>query len=354
MAERLRIGMIGCGEIAVQTAKGIAASTLGQHVMVMDTDARVAGDLGATYGVPHTTEVEELLANPQVDAVYIAVPHYLHAPLAIQAAQAGKHVLVEKPIATSLAEADDMIAAARDAHVTLSVAYLAQVDPVAQTMHRLVAAGAIGNVVGTRIVYRGDKPESYWHGGYSGRIQTDWRTSKAKSGGGVLIMNTIHDLNTLRFITGLEVVRVSAEYETFTTPVEVEDYVAATYRYDNGAIGTLEAGSAIRGRDPLREVNRIYGDAGQILFSNPARIFVTQAVEGLQAGQWQDLPAPTGSHGGDRAAMIDGFAGAVLNGRPPVVQAEDGRAALQIALAAYQAGQEHRTITLGPVAKPTT
>ena len=89
MAARLRIGMIGCGEIAVQTARGIAASTLGQHVMVMDTDAHVAGDLGATYGVPHTTKVEDLLANPQVDAVYIAVPHFLHAPLAIQAAQAG-------------------------------------------------------------------------------------------------------------------------------------------------------------------------------------------------------------------------------------------------------------------------
>jgi UDP-N-acetyl-2-amino-2-deoxyglucuronate dehydrogenase len=346
MADRLRIGMIGCGEIAVQTAKGIAASTLGQHVMVMDTDARVAGDLGATYGVPHTTRVEELLANPAVDAVYIAVPHFLHAPLTIQAAQAGKHVLVEKPIATTLEEADAMIAAAGAAQVTLSVAYLAQVDPVAQTMRRLVAAGAIGKVVGTRIVYRGDKPESYWHGGYSGRITTDWRTSKAKSGGGVLIMNTIHDLNTLRFITGLEVVRVAAEYETFTTPVEVEDYIALTYRYSNGAIGSLEAGSAIRGRDPIREVNRIYGDAGQLLFSNPARIFVSRAHEGLQAGEWQDLPVPAGNKGGDRAAMIDGFAGAVLNGKPPLVRAEDGRAALQIALAAYQSGQEHRTVGL--------
>ncbi|MGI8914358.1 MAG: Gfo/Idh/MocA family protein [Chloroflexota bacterium] len=352
MAEKLSIGMIGCGEIAVQTAKGIAASTLGQHVMVMDTDDRVAGDLGATYGVPHTTRVEELLANSAVTAVYIAVPHFLHAPLAIQAARAGKHVLVEKPIATTLAEADAMIAAARDAHVTLSVAYLAQVDPVAQTVRRLIAADAIGKVVGTRIIYRGDKPESYWHGGYSGRIQTDWRTSKAKSGGGVLIMNTIHDLNTLRFITGLEVLRVSAEYETFTTPVEVEDYVAVTYRYDNGAIGTLEAGSAIRGRDPVREVNRIYGDAGQVLFANPTRLFVTKALEGLKAGEWQDLPLPTGGAAGDRAAMIDGFAGAVLHGQPPVVRAEDGRAAIQIALAAYQSGQEHQTITLGPVLQP--
>src|SRR5579884_716577 len=123
MSDKLRIGMIGCGEIAVQTAKGIAAAASAEHVMMMDVSERVARDLGQTYGVPHTTSVEELLANPRVDAVYIAVPHYLHAPLAIQAIRAGKHVLVEKPIATTLADADAMIAAAREARVAFSVAY---------------------------------------------------------------------------------------------------------------------------------------------------------------------------------------------------------------------------------------
>ena len=347
MADQLRIGMIGCGEIAVQTAKGIQAAERARHTMVMDTDARVAADLGGTYGVPHTTGVDELLASPDIDAVYIAVPHHLHAPLTIKALQAGKHVLVEKPIATSLAEADAMIAAAQAAGKTLSVAYLAQVDPAAQALRRLIADGAIGKVVGTRIVYRGDKPETYWHGGYSGRIQTDWRTSKGKSGGGVLIMNTIHDLNTLRFVTGLEVTRVYCEYDTYTTPVEVEDYIALTYRYANGAIGTLEAGSAIRGRDPLREVNRIYGERGQVLFANPPRIFPGSDVGGLRPGEWQDVPIAAGSRPGDRAAMIDGFADAVRAGEAPPVRAEDGRAALAIAAAAYRSGREHRPVTLG-------
>ncbi len=162
-----------------------------------------------------------------------------------------------------------MIAAARANGVWLSVNFHAQVDPLCQAARDLVAQGAIGQVVGTRIVFRGDKPASYWTSGYSGRVATDWRVKKATAGGGVLIMNAIHDLNTMRFITGLEAVRVYAEYGTFDTPVEVEDFIAVTYRYDNDAIGTIEAGSAIRGRDPLHDVDRIYGTAGQILLGEP-------------------------------------------------------------------------------------
>lgn len=343
MPDKLRIGMIGCGEISVQTAKGIAAASNAEHVMVMDVSERVARDLGATYGVPHTTDVAALLANPQVDAIYIAVPHYLHAPLTLQAIAAGKHVLVEKPIATTLADADAMIAAAREAGRALAVAYHAQVDETCRRIKALIAEGAIGKVIGTRIVARADKPESYWHGGFTGRIETDWRVSKAKAGGGVLIMNTVHDLNTIRFMTGLEATRVYCEYDTYATPVEVEDYIAATYRYDNGAIGTLEAGSAIRGRDPNGAHNRIYGEEGQIILSNPPKIFVTRERAGLPAGAWQELPAAPRK---DRIAMVEGFAGAVLAGETPPVRGEDGRAALEIIAAAYQSGQEHQAVTL--------
>ena len=246
--DRLRIGMIGCGEIGVQDG--------GRHCQLTARPARHgdghAGRTGPGSGraVRRSLDrpVEDLLANPAVDAVYIAVPHHLHAPLTIQAAEAGKHILVEKPIATTLADAEAMIAAARANGVWLSVNFHAQVDPLCQAAKDLVAQGAIGQVVGTRIVFRGDKPASYWAAGYSGRVPSDWRVRKATAGGGVLIMNAIHDLNTMRFITGLEAVRVYAEYGTYETPVEVEDFIAVTYRYDNGAIGTIEAGSAIRGR----------------------------------------------------------------------------------------------------------
>jgi UDP-N-acetyl-2-amino-2-deoxyglucuronate dehydrogenase len=341
MTSPLRIGMIGCGEIAVQTARAIAAAPSAAHAVVMDLDARVAADMGATHGVPHTTSVDELLANPSVDAVYIAVPHYLHAPIALQAIAAGKHVLVEKPIATTLEDADRMIAAAASRGVVLSVAFLGQGDAQLQRVRELIQSGGIGKVVGTRIVLRADKPESYWTSGFTGRIQTDWRSSKSKAGGGVLIMNTIHDLNTVRWLTGLEVTRVYAEYGTFATGVEVEDFVAITCRYDNGAIGTLEAGSAVRGRDLLREPDRIYGSEGQVLLSNPPRVF--------QGGEWRDLEPVEGALDA-RTAAVEGFARAVLDGTSPPVTAEDGRAALEIVVAAYRSGEEVRPVHLPLVA----
>jgi predicted dehydrogenase len=343
---RLRIGMIGCGEIAVRTAAAIASSRHAAHVMVMDARAELAQDLGERYGVPWTTHVEELLANPEVDAVYIAVPHHLHAPLTIQAAEAGKHIFVEKPIATTLADADAMIAAARDSGVWLSVNFHAQIDPTCQAARELVAQGAIGEVIGTRIVFRGDKPASYWSSGYSGRVATDWRMTRAMAGGGVLIMNGIHDINTMRFITGYEVKRVFAEYGTFDTPVEVEDFIVVTYRYDNGAIGTVEAGSAIRGRDPLHGVDRIYGTAGQILLSEPAQVYVTEPTAGLPAREWQTLPIAPLTAAEQQLAMVEGFAGPIVARKPPTVSTEDGRAALAIVLAAYQSGAEGRPISL--------
>jgi UDP-N-acetyl-2-amino-2-deoxyglucuronate dehydrogenase len=343
---RLRIGMIGCGEIAVRMAAAIASSRHARHVMVMDTQAALAQDLGQQYGVPWTDRVDDLLANPAVDAVYIAVPHHLHASLAMQAAEAGKHILVEKPIAITLPDAEAMISVARANGVWLSVNFHAQVDPLCQAAKELVTTGAIGRVLGTCIVYRGDKPASYWTSGYSGRVATDWRVRKATAGGGVLIMNAIHDLNTMRFITGLEAVRVYAEYGTYDTPVEVEDFIAVTYRYDNDAIGTIEAGSAIRGRDPLHDVDRIYGTGGQILLGEPLQIYTTVATAGLPTNQWQELPVVPLTAEDQQTAMIDGFAGPIVLGDRPTVAAEDGLAVLAIVLAAYQSGAEGRPITL--------
>jgi predicted dehydrogenase len=352
MTKRLRIGMIGCGEIAVQTAAAIASSRFARHAMAMDARSDLARDLGEKYRVTWTDRVEDVLANPEVEAVYIAVPHDLHAPLAIQAAEAGKHVLVEKPIATTLADADAMVAAARANGVHLSVNFVAQIDPVYRAARELVAADAIGKVVGTHIVYRNNKKASYWTSGFSGRVQSDWRTAKARAGGGVLVMNVIHDLNTMRFVTGLEVVRVHAEYDTFATPVEVEDYIAVTYRYDNGAIGTIEAGSALPGRDPLHDVDRIYGTKGQLLFEPALRVYVNEPVAGLTAGEWQTLSVEPLGAKEKQVAMIDGFAGPILAGGEPAVSAEDGRAALATILAAYRSGAEGRAIpVLSPVAE---
>lgn len=344
-ASQVRFGIIGCGEIAVQTCQGIAAASNASISLLMDERPEVLKDLAEFYGVPATTNVDELLSSPEVDAVYIATPHDLHAPLGIRAAQAGKHVLVEKPIATTLADADALIAACRAHGVALSVAYHAQVDAAMAAARDLIRAGVLGKIIAVRMTALSDKPDYYWHGGYTQRVQTDWRTLKARSGGGILIMNLIHDLNTVRWVTGLEVTRVYAEYGTLATPVEVEDTIAVTLRYDNDAIGMIQAGSAMRGgahqdvRGP-----RIYGTRGQIILADKPLIYLLDPSEGGQPKTWQELRysgAP-----GDRQRMIERLAAAILEKREPPVSGLDGRKALEIAVAAYRSGELRQPVVL--------
>jgi len=344
-ASQVRFGIIGCGEIAVQTCQGIAAASNASISFLMDERPEVLKDLAEFYGVPTTTNLDELLSSSEVDAVYIATPHDLHAPLGIRAAQAGKHVLVEKPIATTLADADALIAACREHGVTLSVAYHAQVDAAMAAARDLIRAGVLGKIIAVRMTALSDKPDHYWHGGYTRRVQTDWRALKARSGGGILIMNLIHDLNTVRWVTGLEVARVYAEYGTLATHVEVEDTIAVTLRYDNDAIGMIQAGSAMRG-GAYQDVRgpRIYGTRGQIILADKPLIYLLDPSEGGQPKTWQELRfsgAP-----GDRQRMVERFAAAILEKREPPVTGLDGRKALEIAVAAYRSGELHQPVTL--------
>ncbi len=334
--DKIRFGVIGCGEIALQTATGMAAAPHAEMVVAMDTQLSLAEDLAERFGGEATSDYEKVLCDPRVDAVYIAVPHHLHAPLAIAAAQAGKHILLEKPIATNVADAKKIIHRCDLDGVVLSIAYIGQVDGVVQRLRELLAGGAIGEVTGIRCAAFGDKPDYYWHGGYTRRVYTDWRTSKAESGGGILIMNAIHDFNTLRFLTGLEVDRVYGQYGTYSTPVEVEDLAFAVLTYNNGAIGSVEAGSAIRGGPMGLEGDRVFGTEGQVILGRETRLYSVKGAERIPAGEWTTIAVEQPS---DRYRIVEGFATALLEGRRPPVSGYDGLKALEIVEAIYRSGE---------------
>lgn len=343
--EQIRFAVVGCGEIGIQTAAGIATAPHAVISVAMDSNHSLADDLARRYGGRVANNYDEVLVSPDVDTVYIATPHFLHLPMAIAAAQAGKHVLLEKPIAINVRDAKRIIHECELSGVRLGIAYHAQVDAVSQRVRKLIADGAIGRIAGIRYAALADKPESYWHGGYSGRAASDWRVYKEKAGGGILIMNLIHNFNTLRFVTGLEVVRAYGAYGTYATPVEVEDLVFATLHYDNGAIGAIEAGSAIRGGAAGADDDRIYGTRGQVVIgSERARIYSLDGAEGIPASEWTEIRVeqpPT------RQRMVEGFALALLDGRTPPVTGYDGLKALEIVEAVYRSRD-----TGAPVALP--
>lgn len=347
MKKDLVFGLMGCGEIAVQTAKSISQTPNCEIGMVQDVNEEVAKDLADKYNVPYCLTWEGLLADKRLDVIYVAIPHYLHVEAAFKSAAAGKHILIEKPIATTLSDTDRIIAAAEKAGVALSVCLPVRYTERTKAVKRLIADGGIGKIVGVDFGTYGFKPASYWSGGWTGRVKTDWRTKKSESGGGVFLMNLVHTVDLVRYVTGLEVKSVAAYYDTFRTNVDVEDYIVAIMRYDNGAIGASRGATIVEGKVPpgTAEGDRIIGLDGQI-FTNleTVQLYVSKPYEGYAPGAWHTLP--TGSPWGGREEFLAELAKAILAGRRPPVGGLDGRKSLEVCLAVYKSAETGQFVNL--------
>ena len=356
MAKKLGFGMVGLGEIAYTSTGWVIPETTNCEMIVgMDPVEHVARSFQERFEIPCSTNLDDVLSHPGVDAVIVSTPHYLHVPLGIAAAKAGKHVIVEKPMATTLEDADALIQACREAGVLCSskeggVRY----HPAALKAKQLIEQGAIGEVMATQVFGASNKPESYWTGGYSGRVETEWRKHKAEAGGGILIMNYVYDIYRLRYLTGLEVVRVFAECDNYRTEgVEVEDFITLTLRYSNGALGTLTASSCAPGADKsgIRGTkasgNRFYGTEGQIVFDEGNLLVYTERdVDGLKGGEWTTLSFSQEEAGRAYVTYFERFAEAVASGGPVEIPGEEGRADLEVMLAAYRSGETHQPVEL--------
>lgn len=344
----IRFGILGCGSASIPVAQAVSALEEAQLVGLYDANRDLAIDLAGRFGGKVWAAAEDFLQDPQIDAVYIAVPHDLLYPFARQAIEAGRHVLVEKPMALGLEQADALIQAAEQHRCGLGVFYeMRQTDPI-QTARRMVQSGAIGQVIGVRIQTLVDKPPSYWTSGYTGRLSSPWRAQRSRAGGGVLLMNTSHLLEAVFYITSLEVVRVTAEAGTLLAAVEVEDLAAATLLFDNGAIGSIYAGAHLAGAGTGDECFEIFGSYGQLKIPDPygsgsLQVFLRQEWEGLSDGIWHSLPArPVQVY----QAAIREFIQSIASGIPPPTGGREARRVLATILAIYQAAAENRPILI--------
>jgi predicted dehydrogenase len=343
----VRFGIIGCGSASIPVCEAITASLLTELTAVYDVNHNLADDISQRFHVPVMETFEELLTNQMVDAVYIAVPHFLLAPLTQQTLEAGKHALTEKPLGISLDEVDRLVAIAAERSLTLGVFYEMRYAPAHARARELIQGGAIGNIIGIQIQTLIDKPLTYWESGYTGRSINPWRGIKAQAGGGVLLMNTSHLFDALIYVTGLTVTSVSAEIGTLIANVEVEDIASATLRFDNGAIGSLIAGAHIHGAHH-EERCYLYGTEGQIRLpdpygSDPLQVYLKQSLGEFTSEQWHSIPIePIPVY---RRAIED-FAQAVQSGACVPVDTKAARQVLAIVLAIYQSAAEKRTITI--------
>jgi UDP-N-acetyl-2-amino-2-deoxyglucuronate dehydrogenase len=335
--EPVGFAILGPGIVADYHRRAIAANAdLGaQLVAVGHYDPTRFSEISAKFGVP-CLSLEELLAHPAVDVICICTPSGQHAAQTIAAAQAGKHVLVEKPMALSLADADAMIAVCAQAGVKLGVVLQRRAEPLFQRIQHAIQAGDLGSLTLGIITIPYHRSQSYY-------AQANWRGTWTLDGGGVLMNQGIHLVDLLTWYMG-DPVQVQAYADTLQRDIEVEDTLVATLRFPNAALATITATTTAIPGFPHRV--EIYGTGGSV------------QVEGESVARWEladpgkatveppeiGIPASAGAGGDPRGiaptghiALFRDFIQAVRHDRLPQVDGAEGRRSLATVLAIYQA-----------------
>src|SRR5439155_2876654 len=228
-----RGGLVGAGDIArKRVAPALGASPGCELVAVARARAELAGEFARSFGASRTyARWQDLVREPGIDAVYIATPVHLHAEQTIAAAEAGRHVLCEKPMAMNVAECDRMIAACRANHVTLGVAYYRRFYPIVSRVKAILESGEIGDPVIVQInAFEPFNPDPD-HPRY-------WLMKKAESGGGPMFDFGCHRLEVLLNIFGA-IPRAAGMMANVRFQREVEDTAVALLQLGNGACATI-------------------------------------------------------------------------------------------------------------------
>ncbi len=331
------IAIIGCGWAGQQHAR--ACQVLGIQVRwAVDVDLTratdIAGSLAQTVQAPRSTSsYQEALADPGLDAVSICLPHNLHARVAIEAAQAGVHVLVEKPLAANLAEADRVIAAANDAGVVLMVAENVRFDAVYLKVQQLLRDGVIGKPALLQITRQCYLRTSFLR-------DRRWFLDAQSAAGGIMMSGGIHDFETMRMLIG-EVERVYAlRAPQRFLEMEGDDTCVAAIRFRNGAVGTLVESfimkSLTTAAGPEVHTLRVDGELGHIAWEGGQTIRLFSEHEAWQTSGQLTQQAIHVPHADSFALLLEHFLQCIASGKEPVTSGRSQRVPLACVMAAYE------------------
>ncbi len=331
--EKLRWGIIGSGGIArKRTLPGIMLAANAVCVAVMDRKEETVKAVRDEFGIPKAyTNLDEFLSQKDVDAVYIATPVFCHKEQVLKAAQAGKHILLEKPMGLTVVEAEEIAGICKEYGVKLGVGFMMRYHDAHQKIKVLIESGAIGEVVSAYSKFSDWAPENELY----------WRKTKAHSGGGAMMDMGIHCIDLLQYLTGLQVQKVVGMYgnQIFRYP-DVEDAASAVLGMSNGSMFVVEANFNIP--DTIGSCKfEIYGTKGRITAEGTIGQTETGSVyicttEEAEKGDVEVLY----ESGNMYAKEIEAFSRSVLNDTKVPVTAEDGIFNQKIVEAIYNTGEQ--------------
>ncbi len=335
---------------------GAGASVYGMHAPALrlettqvvgacDIDPARGQPRADELGVPFYTDYAPMLADLHPDVAVIMTPHYCHAEIAIACLRAGCHVLVEKPMALEVAEADAMVQAVQDTGRLLAVNFQHRRRPEVLAAHKLLTDGALGTPQRLEMVMPWPRTAAYYR-------QGTWRATWWGEGGGVLMNQAPHDLDLVCHLLGSPA-RVTAWTRSRVHAIEVEDTAAAMLEWDNGAIGFLYASTAEGA--PKGDI-RLVGTGGMLRvgwgemdfqqFDQDAAQYLLTTDQVWGSPTWHAAPVELAEGRGDHPSVYRNFHAAILHGEPISADAIEGRKGLELANAIIYSSKTGRPVDL--------
>jgi len=338
-APKVRVGLVGCGRIAVTHATALDQLDEAEFVACCDRDVERAKQMAADHNVPNVFgDAAELFASGLIDAALVCTPHPAHEPVVVAAAKAGIHVLCEKPISASLAEADRMIAACKEAGTKFGVIFQRRFWPASQRIRKAIDDGKLGNLTLGECIVRIWRPQEYFE-------SDPWRGKWATEGGGVLMNQAVHSIDHFQWFMG-KAVEVTGRYATLKhgAYIDVEDTAVAVVKFENGALGVIEAASTVQPNIGFRV--SVHGDTGATVSSweDPEGALGVNDVWSIPGEEslretWEAEDKAKPGFPSYHVLQIQEFLQSVQQDRRPAVTGEDARKSLEIILAIYESSR---------------
>lgn len=333
---KLKFAIIGCGRISY---KHVEALINNNH----EAELVALCDLVEYKAIERKNQYEEAIKNTDVrvytdymimlkkeniDVVTIATESGYHAKHAIDCLNLDKHVLIEKPMALSISDADEIIEIARKNNKKVCVSHQNRFNPPIQKLRRAIEEGRFGKIINATARILWTRDENYYK-------QAPWRGTKELDGG-TLMNQCIHNIDLLQWMVGSEVDRIHAERDTFLRNIEMEDFGAILIRFKSGTIGIVEGSACVYPRN-LEETLSIFGEKGTVVIGGLA----VNEIKTWQFSDVKDYDHEYNSteidsvYGAGHTPLYKDFINAIIKGVDPLVADAEGKKAIEIILKAY-------------------
>lgn len=337
--KKLGFGIIGCGAISHMHAGAIVEIEKAELFACTDVNEKSLAAFSGQYGITPYDDYKKILTDDRVDAVCICTPSGLHKKFCIDAANAKKHIVVEKPMALTVADCDEIIAACENNNVKLEVISQNRFKEAFRFVKSLIDEGKLGRVVSADIYMKYYRSPEYYGA-------SNWKGTWAMDGGGALMNQGIHGVDILLFIMG-DVKSVFGFARTLARDIEVEDTASAVVEFKNGALGVIQGTTSVTPGYPRKmEINGTKGSVSLV----EGDITVWD-VEGVEKPEIEETKGS--SHNDPMAFKIEGHVlqitdliEAIENNRDPFVTHKEGRRPVELITAIYESSETGKRIDL--------